>query len=182
MIRNDEGLTKTYNRFHDPYEDDSGIVRLRELHDRHGRCRPRRLRVDRYPHRLRLPPRLRDRRSQPGIARRSRTAIAGQTPSAMRCSPVSLPSTPNGPPRKPARARHPMRLEGKSSRSPHAHNTVECRQPTPISGSRNQDSSGLPPMNELPSGRESTARESDLGRCRNLLACGVSSTPGTEYP
>ena len=32
MVRNDEGLTKTYNRFHDPYEDDAEIGRLRELH------------------------------------------------------------------------------------------------------------------------------------------------------
>ena len=32
MIRNDEGLTKTYNRFHDPNERDPEIVRLRELH------------------------------------------------------------------------------------------------------------------------------------------------------
>ena len=32
MIRNDEGMTKTYNRFHDPYEDDSDISQLRELH------------------------------------------------------------------------------------------------------------------------------------------------------
>ena len=32
MLANDEGLTKTYNRFHDPYEKDPGIVRLRELH------------------------------------------------------------------------------------------------------------------------------------------------------
>ena len=32
MIRNDEGMTKTYNRFHDPYENDSDIVNLRELH------------------------------------------------------------------------------------------------------------------------------------------------------
>ena len=32
MIRNDEGMTKTYNRFHDPYEDDADISRLRELH------------------------------------------------------------------------------------------------------------------------------------------------------
>ena len=33
MVRNGEGLTKTYNRFHDPYEDDPEIGRLRELHD-----------------------------------------------------------------------------------------------------------------------------------------------------
>ena len=33
MVRNNEGLTKTYNRFHDPAEDQAGIVKLRELHD-----------------------------------------------------------------------------------------------------------------------------------------------------
>ena len=32
MVRNDEGLTKTYNRFHDPYEDDPEIAKFRELH------------------------------------------------------------------------------------------------------------------------------------------------------
>ena len=32
MVRNNEGLTKTYNRFHDPYEHDAGIERLRDLH------------------------------------------------------------------------------------------------------------------------------------------------------
>ena len=32
MIRNNEGMTKTYNRFHDPYEDDPDISQLRELH------------------------------------------------------------------------------------------------------------------------------------------------------
>ena len=32
MVRNDEGLTKTYNRFHDPDERDPDILRLRELH------------------------------------------------------------------------------------------------------------------------------------------------------
>jgi hypothetical protein len=32
MIRNDEGLTKTYNRFHDPDEDNPEILKLRELH------------------------------------------------------------------------------------------------------------------------------------------------------
>jgi hypothetical protein len=33
MIRNDDGLTKTYNRFHDPNDDSMGIRCLRELHD-----------------------------------------------------------------------------------------------------------------------------------------------------
>jgi len=32
MIRNNEGLTKTYNRFHDPGERDPEIQKLRELH------------------------------------------------------------------------------------------------------------------------------------------------------
>ncbi|MBM4012071.1 MAG: hypothetical protein FJ275_00745 [Planctomycetes bacterium] len=32
MVRNDEGLTKTYNRFHDPGESSAEIARLRELH------------------------------------------------------------------------------------------------------------------------------------------------------
>src|SRR5262249_25317939 len=32
MVRNEEGLTKTYNRFHDPDELDPEIRRLRELH------------------------------------------------------------------------------------------------------------------------------------------------------
>jgi len=32
MLRNSEGLTKTYNRFHDPQEPSADILRLRELH------------------------------------------------------------------------------------------------------------------------------------------------------
>jgi len=32
MIEKSEGLTKTYNRFHDPEEDDPGIIKLRDLH------------------------------------------------------------------------------------------------------------------------------------------------------
>jgi hypothetical protein len=32
MVRNNEGLTKTYNRFHDPEERDRDILRLRDLH------------------------------------------------------------------------------------------------------------------------------------------------------
>ena len=32
MVSNNEGMTKCYNRFHDPNEDDPRIVRLRELH------------------------------------------------------------------------------------------------------------------------------------------------------
>jgi hypothetical protein len=32
MLANDEGLTKTYNRFHDPDEHEPGVLKLRELH------------------------------------------------------------------------------------------------------------------------------------------------------
>ena len=32
MVRNDEGMTKTYNRFHDPDEADPEITKLRDLH------------------------------------------------------------------------------------------------------------------------------------------------------
>ena len=32
MVNNNKGLTKTYNRFHDPYEPSPDIARLRELH------------------------------------------------------------------------------------------------------------------------------------------------------
>ena len=38
MKRNGEGLTKTYNRFHDRYEHAPEIVRLRELHDKMDRA------------------------------------------------------------------------------------------------------------------------------------------------
>ena len=32
MVERDEGLTKIYNRFHDPHDTDPAIMRLRELH------------------------------------------------------------------------------------------------------------------------------------------------------
>ena len=32
MVKNEEGLTKTYNRFHDPHEHASEIMALRKLH------------------------------------------------------------------------------------------------------------------------------------------------------
>ena len=38
MIRNNEGLTKTYNRFHDPDERSTDILMLRELHSRMDRA------------------------------------------------------------------------------------------------------------------------------------------------
>jgi hypothetical protein len=38
MIRNNEGLTKTYNRFHSPNERSADIKKLRELHDQMDRA------------------------------------------------------------------------------------------------------------------------------------------------
>jgi hypothetical protein len=38
MVRNNEGLTATYNRFHAPHEDDPDILKLRELHDQMDRA------------------------------------------------------------------------------------------------------------------------------------------------
>lgn len=38
MIQNNEGMTKTYNRFHDSGEDSEGIRRLRELHNQMDRA------------------------------------------------------------------------------------------------------------------------------------------------
>lgn len=55
MVRNNQGLTDTYNRFHDPDERDPGILKLRE----HGSRRPRCLRLARHSHQLPIPPRLR---------------------------------------------------------------------------------------------------------------------------
>lgn len=38
MVANDEGLTKTYNRFHDPGEQSEETRKLRQLHDRMDRA------------------------------------------------------------------------------------------------------------------------------------------------
>ena len=38
MVRNGEGMTKTYNRFHDPDERNPDILRLRELHEQMDRA------------------------------------------------------------------------------------------------------------------------------------------------
>ena len=47
MVRNNEGLTKTYNRFHDPDERSADILRAPRAARRDGPRRPRRLRLDR---------------------------------------------------------------------------------------------------------------------------------------
>ena len=55
MVRNDEGLTKTYNRFHDPNEDSSEFQPSRAAR-RHGSRGPGRLRVAGYSAGLRVLP------------------------------------------------------------------------------------------------------------------------------
>ena len=52
MIENDEGMTKTYNRFHDPGERDPRIAELRRLHAEMDRSRAPRLRLGRHSDRL----------------------------------------------------------------------------------------------------------------------------------
>ena len=96
-------MTKTYNRFHDPYENDSDISKLRELHAAMDRAI-----LDAYGW-TDIPTDcdfLLDYEIDEATwaGRRSRTATAGRTPSVTRCSPASSPSTPNARPRKPAQA------------------------------------------------------------------------------
>ena len=64
MVRNNEGMTRIYNRFHDPDETDPDIAELRTLHTAMDRAV-----LDAYgwndiPTKLRIPPRLRDRRGR----------------------------------------------------------------------------------------------------------------------
>ena len=84
MVRNNEGLTKTYNRFHDPGEMSTDIVELRRLHDAMDRAV-----LDAYgwteiqPD-LRLLPRIRRRRGRRGIRPQEEalSGTAGRTKSA----------------------------------------------------------------------------------------------------
>ena len=66
MIENNEGMTKTYNRFHDPDERDPRIAELRRASFGDGPRRSPRLWLGRHPDRLRVPARLRDRRANLG--------------------------------------------------------------------------------------------------------------------
>jgi len=38
MVQNNQGLTDTYNRFHDPHEDDPALLKLRDLHSQMDRA------------------------------------------------------------------------------------------------------------------------------------------------
>ena len=87
MVKNNEGLTKTYNRFHDPHETSAEIQKLRELHAAMDRAV-----LDAYgwtdlQPTLRIPARLRGRGRRRGwnapraAAARSRGVTAGPTSS-----------------------------------------------------------------------------------------------------
>ena len=104
MVRNNEGLTKTYNRFHDPDERSPDILKLRELHAAMDRAV-----LDAYgwtdlkPH-LRIPPRLRGGRRR-GRDRQAAAARSLALPLARRL-PRRGPRPPAGtePPARRGRA------------------------------------------------------------------------------
>ena len=103
MVDNGEGMTGTYNRFHDLYENRPAHRRAPRDAHRHGPRRARRLRLDRHSHRLRPPPRLRDRRSLLGPQEEA-------VPLALaRRSPRRSARPPPRPQRRPRRRRSPRR-------------------------------------------------------------------------
>ena len=104
MERRREGLTKTYNRFHDPHENAPEIVTLRSLHAAMDRVV-----LDAYGWRdipidceFLLDYEIDEEEWALG---RNRTATAGRMTSATRSSRGCWSSTPSVPPRKPAPAR-----------------------------------------------------------------------------
>ena len=102
MVRNNEGLTKTYNRFHDPDERSPDILKLRELHAAMDRAV-----LDAYGW-TDLKPTCEflldyeededeDEDQRQAAAARSPGATAGPTTSATKSSPASWNSTASGP-------------------------------------------------------------------------------------
>ena len=101
MVRNNEGLTKTYNRFHDPDERSPDILKLRELHaamdravlDAYGwtdlkpTCE---FLLDYEEDETRTSPEAADAARSPGVT-------AGPTTSATKSSPASWNSIASGP-------------------------------------------------------------------------------------
>jgi len=128
MVRNNEGLTKTYNRFHDPDERDSDMLALRNLHAAMDRAV-----LDAYGW-TDIQPRCQfildyededdDTPGQPSAAR-SPGATAGQTRSATRCWAGYSNSMP-GARRK---SRWPA-AQRERSNAPHQRNRNRRRTPT----------------------------------------------------
>ena len=90
MVRNDEGLTKTYNRFHDPDEDDPRHRQTPRPARRNGPGRPRCLWLERHPNRLSSFSLTTRSTRKSGASARSPTATAGPTTSGTTSLPASL--------------------------------------------------------------------------------------------
>ena len=147
MVRNDEGLTKTYNRFHDPYEDNPEIGRLRELHAAMDRAV-----LDAYGW-TDIPTDcdfLLDYEIDEATWGRKKKPYRYRWPDSVRTrsSPASSPSTPNAPPRKPAWARRPPRLPGHRLRSPDSNVSAKHKHFDPPSWPQSPNPSGPPTMIE----------------------------------
>ena len=119
MVRNDEGLTKTYNRFHNPDERHPDILKLRELHADMDRAV-----LDATAGATSRPTAsssstTRSKRGS-GVTRRSRTATAGLKRSATKSLRASWSLMPSVPGRRPDLAFPPARSRGRIGR-PFAH-------------------------------------------------------------
>ena len=123
MVQNNEGLTKTYNRFHDPNETSPEIQQAPRAARRDGPGRPGRLRLDRpEARRANSCSTTRRRKTRTsGTARpagrgRSRGATAGPTSSATRSWPGCWSSTAAAPRKAPDRRR--CRRQGQDPKAP----------------------------------------------------------------
>ena len=112
MVARNEGMTKTYNRFHEPTETAEDIQRLRELHAAMDRAV-----LEAYGwHDLaaRAAPIFLDETNEDDHTYRA--ACSGPPTSATKSSPASSRSTPNATPRSPPRHRPGDEGEGRGGR------------------------------------------------------------------
>ena len=119
MVRNNEGLTKTYNRFHDPDERSPDILKLRELHAAMDRAV-----LDAYGWTdlqadLRVPARLRGGRRRGRVRRRPPPQEALALPLARRL-PRRSPRPPPGTEPPARRGGTPERRRRRGSRASRA--------------------------------------------------------------
>ena len=101
MVARNEGLTKTYNRFHNPAERAPDIVRLRELHDAMDQAVLRAYGWDDLADSA--APEFLTEETEPTTA--TKAACSGPRRSATKCSPACSPSTPSAPPKNAPRPR-----------------------------------------------------------------------------
>ena len=114
MVDYDEGLTKTYNRFHNPDETDQGIPRLRELHEAMDRAVLEAYGWTDISTECEF---LLDYEIEGGGGRRNLTATDGPTMFGTRSSVACSNSTPNVPPRRSGLVSRQRRRVG-SNRQP----------------------------------------------------------------